>query len=733
MELTPEQQLAVDSREPRFTIAASAGSGKTRVLTERYIRLVMEEGLSPLEILTISFTNASAAEMKSRITARLRDLGNTEAAQAAEVGPIQTFDSFCRRILVTNALEAGVDPHFATAPPTHRLMEEAAHHVLDTAFAEGEVGQELLDHYADYPEGLEPDIVELMRFRRNQPFRAESFEPEAVLRLYEQEGPMFAPDLANFLAGTGKPAAWLKGLTVDVGAAYQVMSQLERLAAAGIEQAVATMRQRQEFDYTEIARLAVELLESDLEVRDRVQRSYRALLVDEAQDLNDHQYALIRALQIDQEMLVGDIKQSIYGFRGAAPQLFAERQEALPLLELQRNHRTKTPGILTFIEDICRERLPSVANSSFSLDEDLSYEGVHVWAAGNPEKEPEQLAAQVDILIREHSVSPGDIGILVWAHNHSRGIAEALLERDIPAGVIGGAHFHSLPLIRDMANLLELFGDPTHPFRLFAVLRSPVVGISLDSVMRLQESQDMWEAVNNPPDDLDPGDLTALANFRTWFLPLAALSDRMTAWETLSATMQRSNLVQTIARTPRRIQNLANLRKLMERAAEFSALRPQEFAETIRKAQWEDDKEGQAQTVSLSDPVVKIMTVFGAKGLEFPVTILAGEKWQSRPRSGLRTHRASGLAMVGKWFAKTWPAELIGHLNMAEQEEELWRTYYVALTRACNMLVINVGDLHAKPANAPMEAIRRLARAEITPPGLRVSTHPLRLQGDSVH
>jgi ATP-dependent exoDNAse (exonuclease V) beta subunit len=108
-----EQLLAVEETESLFSIRAGAGAGKTFVLVHRYLRHIVDEGMSPDQILAITFTKKAAASMKQRIVGELRDRGLAESAQIAETGPIQTVHSFCERVLRENSLEAGIDPEFS--------------------------------------------------------------------------------------------------------------------------------------------------------------------------------------------------------------------------------------------------------------------------------------------------------------------------------------------------------------------------------------------------------------------------------------------------------------------------------------------------------------------------------------------------------------------------------------------------------------------------------------------
>ena len=138
IQFTAEQRAAIEAPFDRFTITASAGAGKTSVLTARYIRHVTQEGLTPDQILTITFTRKAAAEMKRRIVGQLIAAGRREDAQIAESGPIQTIQSFCGRLLRENAIEAAVDPRFDELSERTRtqLMRDALRLVISQDFSD---------------------------------------------------------------------------------------------------------------------------------------------------------------------------------------------------------------------------------------------------------------------------------------------------------------------------------------------------------------------------------------------------------------------------------------------------------------------------------------------------------------------------------------------------------------------------------------------------------------------
>src|SRR5579875_1429831 len=148
MQFTPEQTVAIERRRGELLLDAGAGSGKTSVLVERFARAVHEDGIDVGQILTITFTEKAAAELRERIRLRLREAGDDEAARATEGAWISTIHSFCARLLRTHALGAGLDPEFVVldereAAPLRRAAFDAALGVC----AQTDAGSELISAY----------------------------------------------------------------------------------------------------------------------------------------------------------------------------------------------------------------------------------------------------------------------------------------------------------------------------------------------------------------------------------------------------------------------------------------------------------------------------------------------------------------------------------------------------------------------------------------------------------
>ncbi|MCE9558129.1 MAG: UvrD-helicase domain-containing protein [Armatimonadetes bacterium] len=309
---TAEQLAAIESELPKFTISASAGSGKTFVLTRRYVRHITEHGLTPDQILTITFTRKAAAEMKTRIVEMLTERGLMHEAQVAETGPIQTIHSFCDRLLRENSVEAGIDPDFQIMEQSALTLENHVRFVI---------GQEQMNPYAqaliDQLAGerawsrnqqgqkskLEAVIQRLLGELRSSRFRlndllAWSEDPQKILEgflpmLRECHGQDELDKLASL--GDGDLIRGLEKLCEETitpeAKKVKVATVIRKCRSSGLEMAENIcgilhlaaeawgrlsfdMAREQEYDMAELERMSVQLLKTHPAVQERVKRQF---------------------------------------------------------------------------------------------------------------------------------------------------------------------------------------------------------------------------------------------------------------------------------------------------------------------------------------------------------------------------------------------------------------------------------------------------------------------------
>lgn len=746
--LSPEQREVVVSGDARLAVSASAGSGKTRVLAARFLHYVADRGYSPDRILTLTFTRKAAADMKRRIVRRLREAGLTEFAQVAETGPIQTIHSFCERVLRENALAADVDPEFrvlADDAEGGRLRKDALRAALPRA----------IDGFDEAA-----DVVELL---------AGAYDPVGDSRLHGRLAGVIwhvvdgaraalamADDLGDAYGTTDRTlATWRRSvasaLGVELGDEEPLLKALhlaapslsrafplkdyppdrEPIAAAhvtGLAQlAVAcwreydeAMEREQAFDFGELERRAVRLLEGHAPTRRRLRETYPVLLVDECQDVNRAQFRLMDCIDAEHELIVGDGKQSIYAFRGACPALFDGRLERASRRTLRHNHRTE-PGILRFIDATFAAIWPGeyvpACDEEFDLDApELGFDGVEHWVSGHAETG--QVALWVADLVAEGH-APEEIAVLVRERETATRIGALLDEWGVPHRVVSGAERFAARLeVRDVANALLALTDPSRDYTLLALLGGPFVGLSLDGLVLLAAQSPVVDALPNfvPP---DPADAERLETFRDWFDDLRQVADRMPAVEVMTELLRRTSFFEELARRPNRRQSLANVRKLLTLASQETERSPGAFAAAIQEIRQLGHRMSDAPAIDQSTPAVTLMTIHSAKGLEFDVVVLPDlDRRRMRPRDVL--FDGEHLLLATKW-------ERVGSIAYGALSErstdsaqrEAARLLYVAMTRARKKLCLCL-----PPVPPPDSMGAMLARAsgvgKAPMPGVRV-------------
>ena len=727
IQFTAEQRAAIEAPFDRFTITASAGAGKTSVLTARYIRHVTQEGLTPDQILTITFTRKAAAEMKRRIVGQLIAAGRREDAQIAESGPIQTIQSFCGRLLRENAIEAAVDPRFDELSERTRtqLMRDALRLVISQDFSDSPDVEDFIrktagnrtgynradSPYSQLESAIENVVSKLRAADLTRPqVRALYADPLTLNRHWEQliVAGMPEPVRQDFeMQSAGnfdqrvklayksqglKVPAWCAKSSSDEGEnlALRDTCVLVRLACDTWARFDAVCDHRQTFDYAAIERKALGVLRSSPETAGRLRRQYRVMMVDEAQDVNPVQYALFDALNIARVMYVGDAKQSIYGFRDADVRLFQSRSQSQQT-QLTKNHRSEMPGILKFVDRIFarlwkQSYSPMAEPEPFDLEQvsTESYEGVELWLSDGG---IDATVTGIAELLKE-GISAGELGVLFRSAVVMEAVREGLAKQGIAARISGASQkFFTRLEVRDLANALRAVADPYDDFSLLATLYGPFAGLSLDSVVLLATDPPVVESLADfiPPNEQD---VIRLARFLTWFEPLRAYADRLSAWEVIAELFAKTQYLEVLAGHPEGDRQIANARKLLMMASQEPLIGPLEYAELIRETQILGHREGDAP-YGAEQNLVTLSTIHSSKGLEYPVVVLAetNAKIDRKPGNVLID---PGSALVATNFNRYEDARF-RHLNSIRSErgrEEEQRVLYVALTRAKRRLCV---------------------------------------------
>jgi ATP-dependent exoDNAse (exonuclease V) beta subunit len=315
-------------------------------------------------------------------------------------------------------------------------------------------------------------------------------------------------------------------------------------------------------------------------------------------------------------------------------------------------------------------------------------QGVELWMLQS--KDTAQVAEWIAEL-RDEGESLRDIAVLIPTLQSALDVLGRLEAQGLPARIVGGTErFYARLEIRDIANALRALSDPYDDFSLTALLRSPMAGLSLDSIVTLAARRPVIEALQSfePPvaEDAD-----VIKRFLEWFTPMSRDVDRPAAWEVISEVIERTQYLDALGRRRNGPQLIANVRKLLRLASRQPETGPMEFAEQIREIQQIGHREGDAPATDEDLDAVTILTVHKAKGLEFPVVIvpdlyrrlggrmsdLVVEPWLAT----ISTNYEGKMCLYHKWLSER---------TRSRERQEQDRVLYVALTRAKRRLCVCV-------------------------------------------
>jgi ATP-dependent exoDNAse (exonuclease V) beta subunit len=686
VKFTDEQADAIARRSGDLLLDAGAGSGKTSVLVERFVRAVLEDGVDVRAILTITFTEKAAAELRARIRARLRELGADDAARDTEGAWISTIHAFCARVLRAHALTAGLDPAFTVLEPHD--ADELSRLAFDGALAAAAAtaaGAELIASHGPValresivslhgelrsrglaprlPEVADADLGELARVRAGAIAAAQAAarelgaigDPPArvvqALTALERAAPALAVDALwpGDLAAVALPArngaGALKSEACDRyrdaldalrelgsrGFAKRTRDALDALLADYAERYEASKLERSAVDFDDLELRARELL-SRPEIGGPMRARFAHVMVDELQDTNRVQLELIDLVAAGNLFMVGDAQQSIYGFRHADVSLFEARGRELgergARAALQTNFRSR-PDILEPL------------NAAF---EQALGESFRPLRAGRSDPRPD--GPRVELLVVDKGADWESDGLAApWRLAEARALAARV--RSLLAGgecAVGEV----VVLTRATTDLaayeraLEAAGVPTyviggrgywsHPqvVELVAYLRALANPHDAEAYLATLASPLVGISLDGlvlfaaqARDELDADDRARLEAFETWFARERSAAPRLGVEELLDRALERTGYAEAVLTLPGGRRRLANVRKLMRLGREWEAARGTDLDGFVSRIGSGDGRESQAPVESEAIGAVRLMTIHRAKGLEFPCVCVA--------------------------------------------------------------------------------------------------------------
>ena len=568
--LNDVQREAVQHKEGPLLLLSGAGSGKTRVITHRIAYLIHHHGVSPFNILAVTFTKKAAAEMETR----LNDLiGKTNTPSW-----IRTFHSCCTRILhkhITH-LGYGYDSSFtiyddAKQRTLIKNLIRTLHIRLDDLKAVlAEISK--IKRAFISPEQY-ADIV-----KKKYPDDKEGFFEKCVARIY--------PKYRDFL------------------------------------------RENNALDFDDMITMTVELFNTNPNILAFYQDQFRYILVDEYQDTDRSQYLLVHALTKKHRNLcaVGDDDQSIYSFRGADINNILDFERDYPdatVLRLDQNYRS-TKNILEAAHHVIRNNQKRKEKQIWTENEEGSK--ITCYGSINPTDEAGYVLRQIQEQ-KEHGRKYEDLAILYRINAQSRAFEDVLRDADIPYRIVGGIGFYERMEVKDIVAYMQVIVNPTDTVSIKRIINTPRRGIGVATVQKIEDFADkkgisLFEAIQRV------GEVPTISNaaknsVRAFDRLITSFNPEDPPTRTAEDLLERSSYLEVLRResTIEAQSREENLGELIAAVTEHEKNDPKPtlkgFLEKVASASASDDKDDKSDRVTM-------MTLHGTKGLEFPIVFMVG-------------------------------------------------------------------------------------------------------------
>jgi ATP-dependent helicase/nuclease subunit A len=678
-----EQLAAVEATGEVF-VSAGAGTGKTTVLVERFVRAVCDAGVDVDSVLVITYTKRAAGELRERIRRALRERDRPDLARELDGAWISTIHGFCNRLLKAYPFEAGLDPRF-------RELDEAQGSVLRSEAFDSALGAFLANE--------QPDRLRLLATYGTAALRRmligvyetlRSAGRDLVLELGDHEGMEerieaareAAQCLVDDTAGTetqrANAAQLLAALDdprpeklVDLSAhrARGDRAATYELARKALEQAAldeladadrdllqelltqfadayqAAKTRESALDFEDLQLVARDLLRDNPRIREKESLRFRALMVDEFQDTNALQCEVIDLLRGPgaDVFYVGDEFQSIYGFRHADVGVFRQRRtDAGGGLALSQNYRSR-PEVLAavnylFHEEFGDEFQPLHASGDFPhpvlghpvellVTDKASFAGTDVhWRRA----EARHIARRVRELVDTGAATPAEIVLLFAAGTDAEWYEEELRAAGVPTYRATGRGYFGQQQVVDVLSYLRLLHNRYDDRALLNVLASPLVGVSNDTLAltrRAASKRPIFTGIERSlPEGVSEEDARLLRAFRQRYDRLTAAASRVSLERLIEQVISEHDYDLAVLAQWDGKRRYANMRKLARLARSYEELRGPDiegFVRFVREQEAVGARELEAVAEEEGADAVRLLTIHSAKGLEFKVVFVA--------------------------------------------------------------------------------------------------------------
>jgi ATP-dependent DNA helicase UvrD/PcrA len=621
-ELNDSQKKAVEATEGPVMVIAGAGSGKTRVLTYRIAHLI-NKGVDPFNILSLTFTNKAAQEMKGRIG---KIIGYSESRNIW----MGTFHSVFARILRTEAEKIGYPKNFTI------YDTQDAKNLIKTILKEQGLDEKI----------YKPNLVyNRISAAKNNLLSAAAYVNNTTIQSEDRQA--------------AKP---------KIGEVYKTYEQKCFKAGA--------------MDFDDLLFKTNVLLRDHPDVLNNYQHRFKYILVDEYQDTNFSQYIIVKKLAaaFENVCVVGDDAQSIYAFRGANIQNILNFKSDYPeakTFKLEENYRS-TKNIVNAANSIIKYNKEQIEKNVFTSNSEGKKIKVHRAATDNEEgKIVSNLIFDTQLTAQSRHQ---DFAILYRTNAQSRAMEEALRRKNIPYKIYGGLSFYQRKEIKDLLSYFRMIINPNDEEALKRIINYPARGIgktTMDKVLIAANNnqKSLWEivtALNQYNIGINSGAQTKISGFVEMIKSFASQLTSKNAYDLGNEIASSTGILKELYsdRTPEGISRYENIQELLNGLKEFTEteneeeedITPRGLAEFLQDiallTNADNEKDEDKDKVTL-------MTIHSAKGLEFPYVHIVGLEENLFPSQMSLTSRADLEEERRLFYVAVTRAEKEIHLSFA--------------------------------------------------------------------
>ena len=579
-ELNESQRAAVEYCDGAQLVIAGAGSGKTRVLTYKIAYLIGEKGLKPWNILALTFTNKAAKEMKQRI--------ETIVGSQARYINMGTFHSIFSHILRAEANHIGFNSNFTIYDQTDSRS------LVKTIIKEMNLDEKV-------------------------------YKPSAVADRISMA--------KNHLMTALQYANSNNAVTTDMQRRMPAIKDIYLRYSDRCRQANA-------MDFDDLLMNIYLLFANNEEIRRKYAERFEYVLVDEYQDTNFAQQAIVNQITKERQMVcvVGDDAQSIYSFRGANIDNilgFQKTYNNARLFKLERNYRS-TQAIVNAANSLIKHNQRQIPKNVFSENE--QGEKIKLKMAYSDKEEAMIVCSEISRLRRSDCCPYSDFAILYRTNSQSRSFEEYMRKQNIPYRIYGGLSFYQRKEIKDIIAYYRVVANPDDEEAIKRIINYPTRGIGNTTLSKIVEKAtekgiSIWKVLNNSEAcglDISKATHTKLRNFCTMLEGWMQRSFNDDAYTLGRDIIQESGMSKDIfaGKEPEDIARQENVEEFLSGLSDFVEDRKEEdmgdhvsLTDFLQEVSLMTDLDSDGDS---DEPKVVLMTIHAAKGLEFKTVFVVG-------------------------------------------------------------------------------------------------------------